>query len=438
MARTRTVTKFVEDEVDDAAAAEGRPDPNEGVTIFGDLDDPDAERRIEKVQVRRLEPDEGVLGELDARVTLLELREKFGGGKFRLDGKNVKGQIKKVETVSIAGDPIFQSEVYEAKWRRANGLPPRAHGNQEQVSMKDILVLIEERDRKRAEDEERRRREERELEKLRRDEERALERERIERERREREDREEKLRRDAQEREERLRKEALEIEERRARQAREDEERRTRQHREDMERMKAEQQALMNAQQQMFAQTLQLVKADAARPQNDVETLIKGITLAKELGGAGGEPPDLLTTLLGRAPELLSELRQTASAAVHEIRGGGEEAGGEGASEEELVVKGPMAAKLKAIQEALIARGQDPEKAIDVLMRMVAAKRAAAAEAAPRAPQRKPKKGAVKRARKAKGKPAPLPPAPGTQQAPRRAAAPAAPAAPGTPTPRAA
>lgn len=109
-------------------------------------------KRIDSVAVLRKDPDSGYLGTMPPDVTEATLKAKWGGGTYRLEGKNAAGQIVAdgVRTCKLAGDPIFQSELEEKQWRKANGLPDKtATPAQGALSIKDLLLLIDEKDEKR-------------------------------------------------------------------------------------------------------------------------------------------------------------------------------------------------------------------------------------------------------------------------------------------------
>jgi hypothetical protein len=109
-------------------------------------------KRIEVVGLRRLEPDSGYLCAFPPDVTEAQIKARWGGGNYRLEGKNAAGQIVKnaVMHVKIAGDPIFSSEREEKEWRTAHGLKDRPKEQGE--SVRDLLLLFEERDQKRREE----------------------------------------------------------------------------------------------------------------------------------------------------------------------------------------------------------------------------------------------------------------------------------------------
>ncbi len=320
-------------------------------------------KRIETISVRRTDPDSGYLGSMPPDMTEAQLKAKWGGGTYTVEGKNASGQLVKGarHICKLAGDPIFSSELEEKQWRKAYGLKDNGAAPEASVSIKDLLMLFDEKDEKRrAEQLEREDRARKETE---------------ERETRERLAREEREARERAAREEiaaRREKEADEREERRRREAREDEERRARQHKEDMERLAAQNTSALQQTQQFFNQLAQVMKTEAAAPAADpIKTLLAGVQLAQAMGGGGGGDEGPLTALVKRLPETLAEARMTGAAALAEMKGGG--GGGRRLAADELMIKGKLAHKAKAVMMKLKAAGQDPEAAIDQMLTFAAA-----------------------------------------------------------------
>jgi hypothetical protein len=353
MPKKTVVTK---EEIDDVSDQTDIADANEGVSLF-DVSAVD-EHRIERIAVYRKDPDEGYLGELEPTATEEDIKRAWGGSVYFVQGKNAQGKVAKSRSVRISGDPIFVSLVAENRWRRANQLPPlnihtgndNAHRKPgDDMSIKDMLLLMEEKEQAR-----RREADEREA-----------------KDRREREEREEKERKWLAEREDHKRKEDDEREERRRVAQREEDERRARQHREDIDRMNADNQRMMQSQTQMFQQSLALMKTEqaSASKQDPLDVLLKGMAIAREMGGEQGGNNDPLSILLGNAPAILSELRQTAGAAIREVRGNGagaaEDSGGaEDGSQGDpgVTFTGRSAVIVREVAKRLQAEGKDPEK----------------------------------------------------------------------------
>lgn len=350
--------KKAEEEEDEEEAEELSSSP-----LFANLNR--AGKRIDRVSVRRLEPNSGFMGIMPPNVTEDMISAKWGGGDYRLEAKNDAGAILKVRAYKIAGDPQFVSEAEERQWRRSNGLEP-SRGRGAGSDVKEMLAIMEERDDKRRAE--------------------LLERE--ERTRKDADAREERDRRQREEREIVARREEEQREERRRREQREDEERRTRAHREDMERVAAQNTATLQQTQQYFTQLAASMKADeSGRSSVDpVKTLITGIQLARDLSGAGGEgaaaPADFLTTLVARLPETLQEVRRTAGGVLAELKGKRP-----GPKVDELTITGKTATKARALALRLKAAGKDPEVEFDKMLTFATtiAQHEAPAKAAPAA-----------------------------------------------------
>lgn len=329
------------------------------------------EEIVHRVRVHRSEPREGMLGYIDDMSATEEtIKERWGGSTYRLEGLNARGKIVRVRTSVIAGDPIFVSDAFDIQWRKQRGLPPRSQTNGEQVTIKDMLAIIEakeaalrkeiadkeERDRKdRQEREAERRREEREWQAQREREQREFD----ERRRKEREEAEERRRRDDDEREQRRRR--------------------------DLEESTKQQQQFL---QQMLTivstnaqQSIALVKEMSAAPkggEGSADMLIKGIQLALQLkDAAGGEgEKDLLTTVVENLPQMLNAAGNAVGKAVREVKGGG---GGHAAAspqqpriaatpEGSLVLPpGAVSQKFAALVQKVAEQGGDPEQALNAI-----------------------------------------------------------------------
>lgn len=376
----RRVTKVTEVEVaDDEDAEETRKQWDEA-PIFGELDR--KRRRIELVSVRRTDPPSGYLGTMPPDVSEAKLQAKWGGGHYILEGKNDTQLVAGARRVlKIAGEPVFTSELEEAEYRRSNRLPEKGAKGPDGggISVKDLLVMIEEKDEKRrAEQLEREDRTRNEVA------------EREARERKEREERSAIAAREAEERKDRERKDLEEREERRRREQREDDERRARIHREDMERMQQQAATQLAQSQQFFTQLATTLKSDTAAAAKApgsggevVKAMLTGLQIARELMPGGkaepDEKPDLLTSLVSRLPEVLQEVRETAASAYREIKGNPAPpgralppAGGRRPrAADELTIKGPTALKAKRVLLKLKALGKDPEKELDQMLTAV-------------------------------------------------------------------
>lgn len=398
---TQVTTKKVETLDDDDDSDEGAQ-----VTPLFDLGKNRKTKAVTRVSVRRTDPDEGHLGYLGPDASEAEIAHKWGGGEFVVQGKNEAGQIVVTQTIKIAGDPVFKSEIEEARWRRLNNLKPQKRRDDDSGggSLKDVLTLIEERDEKR----------------------RTEERDRREAERKENNDREERNRKDARDHEEKLARETADRDERRRKDDAERADRQRLQHREDLDRAEAANKAQLAQTQQFFTQLQAISKREdrAADGSDPLKMLTAGMELAIKMrgeGGGSGEPADALTALVARLPETLSEIRSTAKEAYNEIKGKKTAPAALTAiarkGADEVTITGATATKLKQMIGILQKAGKDPETVLDGLATHViglaakkpAPSRAARAPAAAATTTAKPaarKRAAPRRAPAAKGKPA--------------------------------
>ena len=341
MSKTQITTKTVEER--DAVDANDI-DPLELTPLF-DRGRDRKSKTITKISIRRTDPDEGHLGYLAPDASEQDIKQKYGGGEFTLQAKNDSGQIVHTLTnFKIAGDPVFQSEIAEARWMRLNRVTARSNG-EGGGGLKDVLTLIEEREAKRREEDRERRSQERQD---------ALDRE--ERNRKEQRDHEEKLARDNAERDERRRKDETERDERRRVQ-----------HREDLDRAEAANKAQLAQTQQFFTQLQAMTKREDrdGAATDPVKLLTSGMELALKMrgDGGGGEPTDALTALLSRLPETLAEVRTTAKEAYREVKG--KPAPDAAADAGDVVtLTGSTATRLTQMIAILQRAGKDPEKVI--------------------------------------------------------------------------
>jgi hypothetical protein len=359
-----TVTEIEGEAADETEGAEEGEDLHPEAPMFSPL--LRRAKRIETVTVKRTDPEDTTrwtyLGTISPEMTEATLKAKWGGGNYRIEAKNAAGQIVAdgVRVCRLSGDPIFESEVDERRWRKANGLADKT--TTPALSIKDLLFLLDEKEEKRRQEQ-------------------IAREDRARKEQTEREDRERLAR---EERDARNQKEADEREERRRRQALEDDERRTRAHREDMERLTASNAQAMAQTQQFYQQLATSLKADVntSAAADPVKNLLAGMQIAREMGGGGGDgaPADLLTTVMGRLPETLAEVRKTASAVAVEMKGG-KRPHQVPAGQDYLTITGPTATKAKQVITLLAKAGKDPEAELNRLLSFAAA--AAGQAAAP-------------------------------------------------------
>lgn len=335
-------------------------DSEEGESpLFEDLTD------LAFISVTRDDPEEGYVGRISPAATEKDISKKWGGGQFTLrpcsaGGKFVKGLGTR--TLSIAGDPVFQSQAAEARWRRSQGLttePARpagagAGGAERALGFGELMVLLD----KQAE---RARQAAQESADLRAREQatahdRQLELMRLEGQRREKE---------------------LEVE--RVRLAQEAAERTDRLDRE----MKAERERAR----EHMSTMLQLVKqkGEQAAESTPLATLMAGVKLAMDLNGNGGGKPDPLALLAENLPDILTEARKLAGA----DKGNPEAPAAAAGSDGSVTLEGSVGEKARRLVEHLQKQGKDPEavlsRVFDTLAQVRPVAPAPAAPAAPRA-----------------------------------------------------
>jgi hypothetical protein len=358
--RTVTVTKT---ELNDGAEPEGRSE-TEGFSHFFSRADIE-EHQITRVRVSRRNPNEGTVGYLDDPLAgEEEIKQKWGGGTYVLQGLNSSGVIKGSLTVTIAGDPIFQSTQAEVFWRRGLGLPPKPVDNgrrDDGMSVKDMMQMMDAREEQRRKDSERQ-----EEEKRKRD--------REDEDRRRREDREWALAREQAQSaaDERRRKLEEESETRRKREASEGDERRKREVIEADDRRRKDAIEAQERSQQFMKEMLSIVQTNASnslafakelQPKGDgnaTEMLLKGVELALKLKGASeGGDEDLLTTVVKNLPDMLSSAGNAVGKAIREVKGN-PSGGGDGLT----LPAGPASEKMSKLIAAISAKGGDPEKVL--------------------------------------------------------------------------
>lgn len=434
MGRRTTVTK-TELDTDEVDEQEREEETHLDAPLFADRG-ATGDKKIASIDVSRLEPEEGFLGKMDPTSTQSQIYEKWGGGKFAIVAKNDRGRIVTRDTVLISGEPMFQSEVAEARWRRANGLKPKGHTDTAggEFNAREMMALME---TKAAEA--RRESEEREARRRQDDEDRTAKREREEREWRERMDRERDEREAKRRQEEREwqarqeenrrkddeRRETQRRDDEKAREARirEEESRREKEHERQLEQARLASKESTERQQQWFTNMMAMAKQEAGGG-GAMDALTKGIELALMLR-PGGDDDDAVTSLVKRLPEVLGQAKDLVVSGVREARGLGP-AGGDEEEETEsttqnadgkIVLTGQAAAKLRALIEHLVKQGKNPEQvlsaAADMLMgkapnpAVIAAIKAAQAEQRARAAAEAGE--APKPPRKRRPKPAPKP-----------------------------
>jgi hypothetical protein len=291
--------------VTDATSAAAEDEPTHAPVELGPLFNfgDDSERQHDRTNCYRIEPiNEGLLDAIAVDATEEDIRNRWGGGKFKLIAVDADGTIMKNRTIKIAGDPVFDNDIAQQQYtrllRQKFGISPAGNAPSGAAASDAVEAATEERHRRTLEriaaeaeakakiEEQRRRseREEREAEERRRSDERKAERERDEANRRqEREEREAK--------EERRWREEREARDREFRERLAADDRRREEEKQEREREREER------------------RQDRAERGDPTAMLVQGMQLAMSMGG-GGEPPDAMTAFLSKAPELLQGAKE--------------------------------------------------------------------------------------------------------------------------------
>jgi len=228
------------------------------VPLFANGGDAD---HISIIHVHRIEPiDEGKVGELPPECDEETIRRKWGGGSYRIFAKSSDGVFRGQRTITLSGDPKFESADARRKYRTKMGLDddpqPSKHAPAPAVGsgfgLAEVVAIITQTHSN------------------------QIEMMRLQAAARERE---------ADDRDRRAR---LEADER---------ERRSKQEAEDARARDREHQALM----------LQLMKSDKSQdPSAMVKAMMQGIEIATRLGGGDG-PQDPLTALASAAGPIVQQ-----------------------------------------------------------------------------------------------------------------------------------
>lgn len=317
---------LVKDKDDEAEAFEDAP-----------LFEVSSDLKIASVLVMRTDPDEGTLGTMPPQVTELAIKRRWGGGHYQLQARDERNKTMKggYRSIVLAGDPIFESAAAQAKWNRQqqlegnNNRPPS-----DTIGLKDVIALLSSTEQKTAAAaalrfEEQDRQHKRELERLRvegelRAQERKAEDERREHQQQEREDR---RRREDEEREER--------------------------------RLKGEETARQRDREfQVMLRGITQQKGGG----DGADMLLKGIALARDLGGGGGDGDPVTAMAAALLPTLLGPKAGAPAAPV--VPPARPAAAAAAAGDEPVTFDGALGKKTLAVVEHLKAMGYDPETAI--------------------------------------------------------------------------
>jgi hypothetical protein len=337
---------------------------------------------IRGIRITRTDPiSEGVLDTVEPTVDTAYISQRWGGGRFRMQAVGYDGRIRGVQTIEIAGDPIFQSVTARRAWEQRMGIP--SANAAPPIDVKELIALMQQASNAKAEAEAKA------LESVKRLEIEA----------------EERRRRDEEERDRRRRLDEEERERRQAQRERENQERATQNtqqmlmliqasHQQTMQFMQAQ----LETQKQNAAQQLAAAAASAPAKSSGDSLLeaIKTIAVIKETfagdgGGGADQEENLMAMLVKHGPEWLNGLGNTIGGVVREIKGG------QGGQEHEpnpspstarqmlpaalpkpsllSALPPPIAQKTETLVMKLIEKGKDPEKeisaALDIMLRGV-------------------------------------------------------------------
>ena len=316
-----------------AGAQDDEDDGLQDTPLFSEVE---GDRKIAHVLVIRQEPDEGALGRMPPTVTEMEIKRRWGGGTFRLQGRDERNRPLKgaFRTVEIAGDPNFQSEAAAARWRKEQGLDKPATPAGDAIGIKEIFALLNTTEAKQKSEAERRAADleaqhKRELERIR------LEAELRAREREAEDERRERL---AEERDERRRREDADREERR----------------------RKEDEAARVRDKEFQLQLAQLGRKGSA---DGSEMLLRGIELARSLGAGGGDGGDDPVTSVAKAllPGVLDKFGGGGAKPPASAAPGAAAA----QSANAVTLDGAIGTKAQQVIAHLQAQGYDPEAGIN-------------------------------------------------------------------------
>lgn len=352
-------------------AAAKRRRPPQDVRIIDDDDDDKrfegtplfeivGDKKPDRILVERTDPEEGTLGTCPPHWTEADIKGKWGGGTFKLQARDQKNKPMKggFRTVVIAGDPIFESEIAERRWKRQQGVREPSAAGAATPGISDVVTLIKQQEATAKTEaqqriEEMQKRHEMELERMRLEatnkaEERKREAEDRERERRDREDRD---KRDREEREAR--------------------EKREREDREERRRLEDERARIRDRE---FSVMLQQLGKSNSGP-NPTEMLVRGIEIASKLGGGGELDP--LSELAKNIPAILDSGKALVNPGAK----------AKPDDDKTLTLEGALGIKALQVVQHFKQQGLDPAQALSDLFDAVLKMARAAPAPAPAADQ---------------------------------------------------
>jgi hypothetical protein len=124
-----------------AETVDGEPMP-----LFGDMEG------VDHLLVYRMEPteDEGSLGSCEPTITEAGLKEKYGGGKYKITPRDATSRFipgQGGRTLKIAGDPKFSNDVSRRKWLKNNGIEEgraaAGGGGDRPPSMMEMMMFMQ-------------------------------------------------------------------------------------------------------------------------------------------------------------------------------------------------------------------------------------------------------------------------------------------------------
>jgi hypothetical protein len=301
------------------AQADAEESPTKGLALFA------GEDGITGIALYRLEPiEEGTIATIPPESDEETIRRRFGGGIYRITAKGLDGKIKGSRTLTIGGDPKFESRDAARRYKNkmagldepaaAAPVPAAAPPG---MAIPEILTLVSQSHAQQME-----------MMRLQMQEQRTIN-----------EERERRARLEADERESRARREAEESRER---------------------------------DRQFNATMLTLLKNDAktasSSPLEMVTVLMQGLKLGRSMSNSGGEegPADPVSLLIQNLPSIIEHGRGLIAA------GGQTAQANPGAPQGGIRLTGAVAAKLQATVEGLKGKGYSEQDAWELAERALA------------------------------------------------------------------
>jgi hypothetical protein len=296
----------------------GEPEdnPTKGLPLF------QGEEQIAGIAVYRMEPvEEGTIGTLPPDADEEMIRRRWGGGIYKISAKGVDGKYKGGRTITIGGDPKFESRDARRRYQlkmaglddidEAPPLPAAAPAAQG-MGVAEVLALLTQGHAQQLQ----------------------MMRLQVEAQKRDADEREAKARREADEREARTRREGEESRER---------------------------------DRQFNATMLSLVKSDAKAAGSSgidmVTALMQGLKLGRQLGaGAEENPTDPVSLLIANLPGIIEHGKGLVQAGM----GHAPQPNPAAPQGPRLTLSGPIATKMQARIQELMGKGYSREDALAI------------------------------------------------------------------------